>query len=237
MKKYKNILISVFSNCVIVLMLVVLGVLAFDNSVKSVFVPSAEGVYYRGSENKKEISLMINVYWGNEYIEEMLASFDEYNVKTTFFVGGSWVSKFPELFLKIVEKGHEIGNHGYFHKDHSKLDLAQNQQEIMNTHKIVQEYTGKAMTLFAPPSGAFNDYTLSVAKSHAYKTIMWTKDTIDWRDKNTQTIYNRAIKNMSNGDLILMHPTLNTMEALPQILKFCIENGFSVVPVSQNIAN
>lgn len=237
MKKSKNILISIVTNSMIVFMLVILGVLAFDNNIKSVFVPSAEGVYYRGNPEKQEISLMINVYWGNEYIEKMLGTLEEYNAKTTFFVGGSWVSKFPELFLKIVEKGHEIGNHGYFHKDHSKLNFEQNQQEILNTHKIVQEYTGKAMTLFAPPSGAFNDYTLQATKTHAYKTIMWTRDTIDWRDKNTQTIYNRAIKNLANGDFILMHPTLNTMEALPQILAFCQNNGFKVVPVSQNLAN
>ncbi len=236
MKIGKKFLVSMGINCVIVVMLATIAVLAFDNNIKSVFVPSSEGVYYRGSTEKAEVTLMINVYWGNEYLESMLTTLDEFEVKTTFFVGGSWVSRFPELFMKIVERGHEIGNHGYFHKDQGKLNFEQNQQEIMNTHKLVLEYTGKPMKLFAPPSGSFNEHTVSAAKIHGYQTIMWSRDTIDWRDKNTQTIYNRAVKNMSNGDLILMHPTLNTMEALPQILKFCKENNFKVVPVSQNIA-
>ena len=64
---------------------------------------------------------------------------------------------------------------------------------------------------------------------------MWSKDTIDWRDKDTNLIYSRATKNLSNGDLVLMHPTKNTVDALPKIIKFYLDAGFDVVPVSINI--
>ncbi len=236
MKKTKKLIISMSTNCLIAIMLISLAFLAFDNNIKSVFVPSEDSVYYKGNQNKNEISLMINVYWGNEYLESMLNSLDQFDVKTTFFVGGSWVNKFPELFLKIVERGHEIGNHGYFHKDHSKLNFEENQREIMNTHKLVSAYTGKTMNLFAPPSGAYNSTTITVAKALGYSVVMWSRDTIDWRDKDTKLVFSRATKNMANGDLVLMHPTPNTLEALPQILKYCKEHNFKVVPVSENIA-
>ena len=235
MKNRKQIFSHIGVNLTIVLMLSLLGFLAFDGNLKSAFVPGYDSVYYHGDTSSNKVSLMINVYWGNEYLDSMLATLDEYNVKTTFFVGGMWVSKFPEEFKKIVDKSHEIGNHGYFHKDHSKMSFSQNQQEIINTHNIVREYTGKNMTLFAPPSGAYNEQTISATKALGYQTIMWTRDTIDWRDKDTSLIYTRATKGMAGGDLILMHPTLNTMEALPRILDFCVENNFSVVPVSENI--
>lgn len=235
MAKSKKIFMHIGVNCIIVLMLVSVAVLAFDNNIKSVFVPSIEGVYYKGDSEQNNVSLMVNVYWGNEYLESMLDTFDKFDVKTTFFVGGSWVSKYPELLLKIVARGHEIGNHGYFHKDHSKLNFEQNQQEIINTHKIVATYTNKTMTLFAPPSGAYNESTISASRALGYSTIMWSRDTIDWRDKDTEIIYSRATKNMANGDLILMHPTQNTMQALPRILEFCRDNDFNVAPVSQTI--
>lgn len=233
--KKKQVWLHLGVNCVIVLMLSLIGFLAFDNNLKSVFVPGYEKVYYQGNTQEKNVTLMINVYWGNEYLSSMLKTLNEYNVKTTFFVGGMWVSKFPEILLEIAGEGHEIGSHGYFHKDHSKMNFAQNQQEIINTHKIVREYTGENMTLFAPPSGAFNADTVAAASALGYDTIMWTRDTIDWRDKDTDLIFSRATKEMNGGDLILMHPTLNTMQALPRILKFCAENGFNVVPVSENI--
>ena len=64
---------------------------------------------------------------------------------------------------------------------------------------------------------------------------MWSKDTIDWRDKDSSLVYKRATNNLTNGDLILMHPKEHTLNALKDMLEYCIENGFSVVTVSQNI--
>ena len=221
------------TNLIIVCMLVSLGVVSFSGGIVGVFAPVSENVYYKGDTSKSKVSLMINVYWGNEYLPSILNTLKECKVKTTFFVGGMWVNKYPEDFLSIVGGGHEIGNHGYFHKDCDKLSPEQIKSEITNTHKLVKEYTGIDMHLFAPPSGAYNSKTVDVATSLDYKVIMWTKDTIDWRDQDEEVLFNRATKNLSNGDLILMHPTLATSKILPKVIKYCLENGFSIVPVGQ----
>lgn len=68
---------------------------------------------YKGGATDK-VSLMFNVYWGTEYLDKILDELDEHGVKTTFFVGGSWVRDNEAMFKKIVERGHEIGNHGFF---------------------------------------------------------------------------------------------------------------------------
>ena len=231
----KNWFVSLITNSLIGVMLLFLAMISFSGGVRAVFNPNSELVIYHGNVLERNISLMINVYWGNEYLPSMLTTLQKHNVKTTFFVGGSWVSKFPEDFLSIFNSGHEIGNHGFFHKNHDKLSLADNQKEILNTHKLIKEYTGLNMTLFAPPSGAFNLDTIKAATDNNYKVIMWTRDTIDWRDKDADVIYNRAIKNMAGGDLILMHPTAATSRALEQILCYCEANNFGVVPVSNCI--
>lgn len=190
---------------------------------------------YNGNKEKNNISLMVNVYWGNEYLEPMLDIMDKYNVKCTFFVGGSWVSKNVDLLHKIYGKGHEIGSHGYNHCDHEKLTLEQNKEEIEITHSLVKVLLGVDMNLFAPPSGSYSENTLKVCKSMNYKTIMWSKDTIDWRDKNKNLIFQRATKNASNGDLILMHPTENTMLALEDIIVTLQNKNFNLCTVSENL--
>ena len=91
------------------------------------------------------------------------------------------------------------------------------------------------MNLFAPPSGAYDKLTVSCADSLGYKTIMWTRDTIDWRDHDENLIYQRAIKNVKGGDLILMHPTEATAKALPRIIKTIKEKGLNLTTVSQTI--
>ncbi len=132
-----------------------------------------------------------------------------------------------------MEEGHEIGSHGYFHKDHSKLDEAGNREEMVATHSLIKRLTGYDVTLFAPPSGAYSVTTLKVAESLSYKTIMWTKDTIDWRDKSEKIVYNRAVKDITAGDFILMHPKEHTLKALPEILTYYENIGLHSITVSE----
>ena len=91
------------------------------------------------------------------------------------------------------------------------------------------------MNLFAPPSGSFGKTTLQQAESLGYTTIMWSKDTIDWRDHDTEKIYSRATKNLEGGDLILMHPTKNTVEALNRIIQYAKANNLQVSKVSETL--
>jgi peptidoglycan/xylan/chitin deacetylase (PgdA/CDA1 family) len=65
---------------------------------------------------------------------------------------------------------------------------------------------------------------------------MWSKDTIDWRDKDVNLIIKRATKNPENGDLILMHPKPHTLSALGEIIDFYIGLGFNVVTVGENVS-
>lgn len=187
---------------------------------------------YAGDKASNKVSLMVNVYWGDEFIQPMLDIFKEKNCITTFFVGGVWASKNAEMLNTIKEYGHEIGNHGYYHKDQNKISAEENYKEISQTHQIVKSLAGVEMTLFAPPSGAYNETTLSVATSLGYKTIMWTRDTIDWRDQDRNLIIDRATKNAKGGDLVLMHPTAKTLEALPEIIDTLYAKGLEVTSVS-----
>ena len=219
------------ANIVIVLMLVILVGLSVNNA-KALNVQADARVVYAGDETKNNVSFMINVYQGEEYVKNILDILDIYNVKTTFFVGGSWVVKNVDLVKEIYSRGHELGNHGFYHKDQDNLDFDLNVQEIKTCHDVVSKNLGVEMTLFAPPSGAYSVTTVDAAVSLNYKTIMWTHDTIDWRDQDADLIYKRATKDLSNGDLILMHPTKKTVDAMANIISTAINNGFNPTTVS-----
>lgn len=239
MKKNKEkFFISVISNLVIGCLVALIFVTCFFSGKKAVQETANSeynGTIYAGDKNSNNVSLMINVYWGNESLVKMLDTLDKYNVKATFFIGGTWAKENPEHLKKIYSKGHEIGSHGYKHKEHGKLDYTSNLTEIQTCHEIVKEILGIEMELFAPPGGSYNSNTTKAASFLNYKTIMWTRDTIDWRDHNTSLIYNRAVTNMCGGDLILMHPTENTAEALSNIICYAKKHNFELVPVSKTL--
>lgn len=228
---------KVVVNISIVFMLLLVGFVAFSNQVGAVMASGQIKAYYSGDITKPNISLMINVYWGTEYLPEMLNVLQEKKVKATFFVGGIWAEDNQELIDRIINEGHEIANHGYLHKECTKLTEERINEEIYLNHKLIKEMCEVEMTLFAPPSGDYNQLTIDIANKLGYKTILWTKDTIDWRDQDETLIYNRATRNASNGDLVLMHPTEMTAKVLPQIIDYLQEQKFTLVDVTTNLGD
>ncbi len=222
----------IIANIVIVFMFVTLIALGASN-VKAQKVQADSRVIYAGNLDNVNVCFMINVYQGNEYVKDMLDILDIYKVKTTFFVGGCWAVNNIDLVREIYLRGHEIGNHGFYHKEQDKLNYDANRQEIKLCHDVISKNLGLEMTLFAPPSGAYSKTTVDAACELNYSTIMWTHDTIDWRDQDENLIYKRASKDLSNGDLILMHPTEKSVAAFKDILAYAINNGFNPTTVSE----
>ena len=196
----------------------------------------SDRVYYSGNTESRYVSLMFNVYWGEEFLPSILDTLDEHGVKATFFIGGSWADGHAETLRDIAARGHELGNHGYFHKDQDKISYEANLAEIRVCGELVERLTGTRPALFAPPSGAYNEDTVRAAEQLGYKTILWSKDTIDWRDRDEQLIYRRAAEGAKGGDLVLMHPTAETALALPAVLSAYRAAGLEQVPVSVNIS-
>lgn len=236
MKKIsENLFVNVFANVIICLVIVTVFSFSIAGDIFTSASADSEKPFYKGNEERPTVSLMFNVYQGTEYIDRILQTLAEHNAKATFFIGGIWASKNNDVVKKIAESGNELGNHGYLHLEQNKISLEKNKQEIMLCHDLVKQITGKEMTLFAPPSGAFSSNTLVAAHDLGYKTIMWSKDTIDWRDHDSNLIFKRATKNIANGDLVLMHPTKETLKALGDVLEEIKKQGFNAVCVSENL--
>jgi len=224
------------ANFIIILAIISISILTYQGGVIGAFSSNNTQPIFCGKEHNNTISLMFNVYMGNEYVEQIINVLEKNNVKATFFVGGIWVEKNNDCFMKKYNSGNEIASHGYWHKDHSKITDQQQINEINLTHELVRDLTGINMTLFAPPSGAYNKMTAQIAESLGYKTIMWSKDTIDWRDQDEELLYTRATNAAQAGDLILMHPTQATANCLDKIIKKYIELGLNIDTVSKNIS-
>lgn len=188
-----------------------------------------------GREDLPAVAIACNIYQNEQQVEQLLDLFEKENVSITFFVGGTWVARNPELTKRIVEEGHEIGNHGHRHRAHSNLNKEQNIEEIQACTDAVEQAAGYKMKLFMPPSGDFNQFTVDAAQSLGYTTVLWSADTIDWRDRDATIIRDRAAKRMHPGAIILTHPMEQTVQAMPGILADIRAKGWSIITVSELI--
>lgn len=189
---------------------------------------------YKGNPNKPMVAFMVNVAWGNEYLPELLAVLKEEKVKTTFFLDGSWLKNNKEWALKLLEEGHELANHGYSHKNMSKLSDAAANEEIRKTEVLLQQL-GVNNKLFAPPSGDFDAQTVKLAKKQGLYTILWTLDTVDWRKPDPASVISKINAQLEPGALILMHPTEASSKALGSMLQHAKREGYAIGKVSELI--
>ena len=232
----RKILTEAFSvNLIIVVMLFILGSYAVDQNRGVNTFGTGPSAIYKAETEEKTISLMINVYQGEEYVLKYLELFEQEGIAATFFLGGCWAAKNTEVVKQIAEAGHEIGNHGYNHKMHTKITQEKSRSEILRTNSLIKSITGKETVLFAPPSGDVNSQVVSDAASCGCQTIMWTADTIDWRDQDVNKIYARVERNLKPGVFVLMHPTQATLKALPEIILLAKSQGYTFMTVGAQL--
>lgn len=237
MKKKSSLFLHIASNLALVFLLFSISIVCFWplEEEQTTNGEATEGLYRRSAVTDDGVSLMFNVYQGTDEVYEILKILDENQAKCTFFIGGCWADDNVECLRNIVEKGHELGNHGYFHKDHAKLSETDNKLEISRCNEFIRLACGVTPTLFAPPSGSYSDACLNAVLSLQMKTILWSKDTIDWRDQDSALIFNRATKNIDGGDFVLMHPTKATVEALDDVLANYTSKNLRVITVTENL--
>ncbi|KGE17476.1 polysaccharide deacetylase family protein [Paenibacillus wynnii] len=190
---------------------------------------------YRGNPGKPMVSLMINVAWGNEYILPMLDILDEEKVKVTFFLDGSWLSHNQELAAEMFKRGHELENHAYTHPQMSNLSRARATLEIDKTQKLL-ENMGITNKWFAPPSGDFDQETVDIARGLGLKTVLWTLDTVDWRNPTPESVIAKITAKVEPGFLILMHPTSSSSQALRGMIHGIKAKGLKLGTVSQTLS-
>lgn len=183
------------------------------------------------ADNK--ISISFDAAWGGDKTLGILDLLDEYNIKTTFFLVDIWTQKYPELVKEIVARGHEIGNHSTSHPQMSKLNETQIAKELNTQADNVLAIAGVRPVLFRPPYGDYNNRVITTARAQGFVPIQWSVDSLDWKNRGAQEIINRATK-VKSGDIVLFHnDSQYILDALPAVLKYYAENGYSVVPISE----
>jgi peptidoglycan/xylan/chitin deacetylase (PgdA/CDA1 family) len=159
----------------------------------------------------------------------------KYNIKATFFCIGKNIEKHPEIFKKIIEDGHLIGNHSYSHAHF--FDFYRKRQvidEIEKTDALIQSFLGKKTTLFRPPYGVTNPCIRRALAVTKHKSIGWNIRSLDGIIKSEKFIFNRIISRIAPGGIVLLHDTsIASVNVLVQVLQFLQNNNYSVVSLEQ----
>ena len=168
----------------------------------------------------------------------LLDILDQYGAKATFFLIGSKVSSQANVVRSIHARGHQLGNHSWSHPELPKLPVDQIAGEIDRTNDAIKQATGVTPIVMRPPYGAVNGTVLEQLRLRGMSSILWSVDTRDWADRNSDIVCSRAVAGARPRAIILMHDIHQTsVGAVPCILSALKQQGYLFVTVQGLIGN
>lgn len=154
----------------------------------------------------------------------ILDTLAQYNAKATFFMVGENVLRYHDLYNRIVEEGHQVGNHTFNHMGSLKHWALTYGINIQKANELIHAH------LFRPPHGWMR-WSVYWWLSRRYQIVMWdlvTRDYSKWM--TAEDVLNNVKRYARNGSIITFHDSTKSIDklryALPEALKWLKEQGY-----------
>ncbi len=209
--------------------------------------PSPYVIHKQGTTtaNRNQIALTFDDGPDPKYTPAILDVLREKHVPATFFVIGLNADLHPALLQRIVNEGHEIGNHTFTHPDVSQVNREQFRLEVNATERLFEARLGRRSLLFRPPYAEDIEpetpdqvTPLLFTSKRGYYTIGIGIDPSDWQSPGVDSIVRSTIEGAKahRGQVVLLHDSggdrSETVAALPAIIDGLRGAGFELTTVS-----
>ena len=184
------------------------------------------------AEQPQYVALTFDDGPSGRFTRRLLAGLEERQVQATFLLCGYRLEIYPELAKQIFLAGHEIGLHGYSHKDMATLSKKQLEKEIEATRALLP--AGCEAVFLRPPGGSGTALLEQVAAKEDLALLLWSVDPRDWAVHDAAAVEAAVISQVRDGDVILLHDLSDSsVDAALSIIDRLQEEGFQFVTVSE----
>ena len=206
--------------------------------------PEFPTLYHQGAGDAHEVALTFDDGPDPEWTPKILDILKAAKVKAAFFLVGVNAERYPNLVRRIVDEGHEIGNHTYYHPNLALCWPEHVRLELNATQLLIQTLTGRGTTLFRPPYAADTQparladlMPLQIAQDQNYLVVLENIDPQDWAKPGADVILQRIKQQRHDGNIVLLHDAggdrSQTVEALPRIIEYLQARNDTIVPLSK----
>lgn len=161
----------------------------------------------------------------------------ERNIRATFYVLGSNAQWYPHIIRRMLNEGHEIGNHSFSHPKFTELSNEEIIAEVAGCRDAVVAAATLPTATIRPPYGAVNNPIRNlILDEFGYPTILWDVDPRDWDQVNVsdEEVVNTILTDSDHDEIILTHDIhARTIAVMPEILDGLLAQGFSFVTVTE----
>ena len=186
------------------------------------------------AQEGKYVALTLDDGPSGRFTSRLLEGLEQRNVKATFFLCGYRMELYPELTQLIVEKGHEVGLHGFTHDSMAEMSESKLHKELEDTAALLFKFSGLKATLLRPPGGSITKLVRGEAEKQKLSIVTWSVDPKDWATIEAKTITRRVVEDTCPGDVILLHDMSDSsVDAALAIVDQLTQEGYTFVTVSR----
>jgi peptidoglycan/xylan/chitin deacetylase (PgdA/CDA1 family) len=169
-----------------------------------------------------------------EQTPRLLDILQRYGARATFFVVGRQVERYPDLVRRIVDEGHEVGNHSFFHASLDLMSAQEAVQGILRTQQLLRRLVGEVHPLYRPPHGKLNLRKLLRLWWAGMRIVLWNVDPRDYGYDTPDELTEWLRRNpLQGGDIVLFQDRLpHAAAVLPELIESARQRGLDFVPVS-----
>ena len=162
-----------------------------------------------------------------EVTPKLLDVLEQEKVHATFFMVADNVTKYPQIYHRVVANGHRVGNHTFHHIKGTRYKLADYIADVKKADVILG-----GTKLFRPPYGRVLPKQLIALRSQGYKIILWDVLTHDYEKSHTAEDLVRIVKRyVRNGSIITFHDSIKSNErmlaAIPMVIRELRNEGYT----------
>ncbi|MBL8088309.1 MAG: polysaccharide deacetylase family protein [Chthonomonas sp.] len=173
----------------------------------------------QGSTRSRRVALTFDDGPQPETTDKILAILRKRNIRATFFMIGAKVQADMSIARRVLDAGHEIGNHTQMHPNLTKLDPSAVFEEYGSASQLLEETLGISPYLCRPPGGNYDRSVVDQSTALGMTTVLWTSNAADTRLETPADIAKVVLAKAKPGGILLLHDTVElTVEALPLIL-------------------
>jgi peptidoglycan-N-acetylglucosamine deacetylase len=153
----------------------------------------------------KKIALTFDDGPNPEYTPALLTRLAEHRVPATFFLLGRNLKRHQEIGLRIVQEGHEVGNHTYCHRSLPFLSGDGIRKEVTSAHQLIVERLNVRPVFLRPPNGLFTSRVLDTVEALGYRAAVGDVYPVDVAWPDPETIVRRVLRRVQPGSIIILH--------------------------------
>lgn len=144
----------------------------------------------------------------SQYTSTLLDGLKQRGVKATFFMQGINAANYPAVVKRAWLEGHQICSHTYNHPQLTTLSGDNVRSQLSRTDSILDNAIGFDLTyMLRPPYGSYNQSILNIA---GVPCLYWSVDTLDWKSRNADSVYQTFLNNARDGSIVLLHDLYST---------------------------